>query len=62
MESILDAIFAIDIVLTFFVAYFDSESYLLVFDHTRIVRRLGALIALIMVSDGIWYLEVFLFI
>ncbi|CAA0832331.1 Potassium channel KAT1 [Striga hermonthica] len=38
-DSIVDTFFAVDIILTFFVAYLDNESYLLVDDHRKIAVR-----------------------
>ncbi|KAJ0681783.1 putative cyclic nucleotide-binding domain, potassium channel, voltage-dependent, EAG/ELK/ERG [Helianthus annuus] len=38
-DSIVDLFFAVDIVLTFFVAYFDSTTHLLVRDHKSIATR-----------------------
>jgi hypothetical protein len=39
VENIVDIFFAIDIVLTFFVAYVDSKTHLLVDDRKRIAMR-----------------------
>ncbi|KAG6416682.1 hypothetical protein SASPL_124117 [Salvia splendens] len=39
VDNIVNAFFAVDIVLTFFVAYMDSQSYLLVDDHKKIALR-----------------------
>ncbi|KAK6912695.1 LOW QUALITY PROTEIN: Ion transport domain [Dillenia turbinata] len=39
VDLIVDAFFAIDIVLTFFVAYLDKSTYLLVDDHKKIATR-----------------------
>lgn len=39
IDNIVNAFFAIDIVLTFFVAYLDSQSYLLVDDPRKIALR-----------------------
>ncbi|KAH7652028.1 Potassium channel voltage-dependent EAG/ELK/ERG protein [Dioscorea alata] len=39
IDLIIDAFFVIDIVVTFFVAYLDSSSYLLVDDHKKIATR-----------------------
>lgn len=39
LDLAVDAIFAIDIVLTFFVAYLDKSTYLLVDDHKKIAVR-----------------------
>ncbi|KZV53911.1 hypothetical protein F511_23676 [Dorcoceras hygrometricum] len=38
-DLVVDAFFAIDIVLTFFVAYLDKSTYLLVVDHKKIALR-----------------------
>ncbi|GER24590.1 potassium channel KAT1 [Striga asiatica] len=38
-NCIVDTFFAVDIILTFFVAYLDNESYLLVDDHRKIAVR-----------------------
>ncbi|KAJ9565810.1 hypothetical protein OSB04_001776 [Centaurea solstitialis] len=38
-DNIVNGFFAIDIVLTFFVAYLDSQSYVLVDDHKKIAMR-----------------------
>ncbi|KAI7730083.1 hypothetical protein M8C21_022051, partial [Ambrosia artemisiifolia] len=38
-DSIVDLFFVVDIVLTFFVAYFDSTTHLLVRDHKSIATR-----------------------
>lgn len=40
VDNIVNSIFAIDITLTFFVAYVDHKSYLLVDNHKRITIRL----------------------
>jgi hypothetical protein len=39
VDNIIDSFFAIDIILTFFLAYLDQKSYLLVDDPKRIVAR-----------------------
>ncbi|KAH6793095.1 potassium channel KAT1-like protein [Perilla frutescens var. hirtella] len=39
IDNIVNSFFAIDIVLTFFVAYMDSQSYLLIDDHKKIAIR-----------------------
>ena len=39
IETIVDSIFAIDIILTFFIAYLDQKSYLLVDTPKRIAAR-----------------------
>jgi len=39
VETIVDSIFAIDIILTFFIAYLDQKSYLLVDNPKRIAAR-----------------------
>lgn len=39
IDNIVNAFFAVDIVLTFFVAYMDRESYLLIDDHKKIAIR-----------------------
>lgn len=39
IDNIVNGFFAIDIILTFFVAYLDSHSYLLVDDHKKIAVR-----------------------
>lgn len=39
VDHIVNGFFAIDIVLTFFVAYLDSQSYLLIDDHKKIAVR-----------------------
>ncbi|KAL6500711.1 3-ketoacyl-CoA thiolase 1, peroxisomal [Orobanche hederae] len=39
IDNIIDTFFAVDIILTFFVAYLDSKSYLLVDDPKRIAVR-----------------------
>lgn len=41
VDNIIDGFFAIDIVLTFFVAYLDHKSYLLVDNPKRIAARLA---------------------
>lgn len=38
-DNIVDAFFAVDIVLTFLVAYIDSTTHLLVLDSTKIAKR-----------------------
>ncbi|KAL9686121.1 hypothetical protein QQ045_023576 [Rhodiola kirilowii] len=38
-DNVVNGLFAIDIILTFFVAYLDSDSYLFVDDHKRIAWR-----------------------
>jgi len=38
-DNIVNGCFAIDIILTFFVAYLDSQSYALVDDHKKIAVR-----------------------
>lgn len=38
-DNIVNGFFAIDIILTFFVAYLDSQSYALVDDHKKIAMR-----------------------
>lgn len=40
VENIVNGFFAIDIILTFFVAYLDRKSYLLIDDPKRIATRL----------------------
>jgi hypothetical protein len=39
VENIIDGFFAIDIILTFFIAYLDRKSYLLVDNPKRIAAR-----------------------
>ncbi|CAB4266628.1 unnamed protein product [Prunus armeniaca] len=39
VDLVVDAFFAVDIVLTFFVAYLDKSTYLLVLDHKKIALR-----------------------
>lgn len=39
VDLTVDAFFAIDIILTFFVAYLDKSTYLLVDDHKQIAAR-----------------------
>ncbi|XP_062022801.1 potassium channel KAT3 isoform X2 [Rosa rugosa] len=39
VDLVVDAFFAVDIVLTFFVAYLDKSTYLLVLDHKKIASR-----------------------
>jgi len=39
VDLVVDAFFAADIVLTFFVAYLDNTTYLLVDDHKKIALR-----------------------
>lgn len=39
LDLIVDGFFGIDIVLTFFVAYLDKSTYLLVDDHKKIAAR-----------------------
>ena len=39
VDLVVDAFFALDIVLTFFVAYLDKSTYLLVDDHKKIAVR-----------------------
>ncbi|KOM41918.1 hypothetical protein LR48_Vigan04g211600 [Vigna angularis] len=39
VDLLVDAFFAVDIILTFFVAYFDTSTYLLVDDHKKIALR-----------------------
>jgi hypothetical protein len=39
VDLVVDAFFAADIVLTFFVAYLDNSTYLLVDDHKKIAAR-----------------------
>ncbi|KAM1013584.1 hypothetical protein FF1_043498 [Malus domestica] len=39
VDLAVDAFFAVDIVLTFFVAYLDKTTYLLVLDHKKIALR-----------------------
>lgn len=39
VDLVVDAFFAIDIILTFFVAYLDKSTYLLVDDHKQIAVR-----------------------
>ncbi|KAL9672399.1 hypothetical protein QQ045_028649 [Rhodiola kirilowii] len=41
VDLIVDALFGIDIILTFFVAYLDKSTYLLVDDHKKIAFRYG---------------------
>ena len=41
VDNVVDGFFAIDIVLTFFVAYLDHKSYLLVDNPKRIAARLA---------------------
>lgn len=39
VDLVVDALFGIDIILTFFVAYLDKSTYLLVEDHNKIATR-----------------------
>lgn len=39
VDLVVDAFFAVDIALTFFVAYLDKSTYLLVLDHKKIASR-----------------------
>lgn len=39
VDLLVDAFFAVDIILTFFVAYLDTSTYLLVDDHKKIALR-----------------------
>lgn len=39
VDHIVNCFFGVDIVLTFFVAYLDSDSYLLIDDHKKIAIR-----------------------
>lgn len=39
IDLVVDFFFAVDIVLTFFVAYLDTSTYLIVDDHKLIARR-----------------------
>lgn len=39
VDLVIDAFFAIDIILTYFVAYLDNSTYLLVDDHKKIAIR-----------------------
>lgn len=39
VDLTVDAFFAVDIVLTFFVAYLDKSTYLLIDDHKKIALR-----------------------
>lgn len=39
VDLVVDAFFALDILLTFFVAYLDKDTYLLVDDHKKIAVR-----------------------
>lgn len=39
VDLVVDAFFAVDIILTFFVAYLDTSTYLLVDDHKKIALR-----------------------
>lgn len=39
VDLIVDAFFAVDIILTFFVAYLDTSTYFLVDDHRKIAIR-----------------------
>lgn len=41
-DNIVNGFFAIDIILTFFVAYLDSQSYVLIDDHKKIAARSAA--------------------
>lgn len=41
-DNIVNGFFAIDIILTFFVAYLDSQSYVIVDDHKKIALRSAA--------------------
>lgn len=41
-DNIVNGFFAIDIILTFFVAYLDSQSYVLIDDHKKIAVRSAA--------------------
>ena len=42
VDLVVDAFFAIDIVINFFVAYLDKSTYLLVDDHKKIALRYPA--------------------
>lgn len=39
VDLVVDAFFGVDIILTFFVAYLDKSTYLLVDDHKKIAAR-----------------------
>jgi hypothetical protein len=39
IDNIVNGFFAIDILMTFFVAYLDDHSYLLIDDHKKIAAR-----------------------
>jgi hypothetical protein len=39
VDLVVDALFAVDIIVTFFVAYLDNSTYLLVDDHKKIALR-----------------------
>lgn len=39
IDLVVDAFFAIDIILTFFIAYLDKDTYLLVDDQKKIAMR-----------------------
>lgn len=39
IDLVVDVFFAIDIILTFFVAYVDKSTYLLIHDHKKIATR-----------------------
>lgn len=39
VDLAVDALFAVDIIITFFVAYLDKSTYLLVDDHKKIALR-----------------------
>ena len=41
-DNIVNGFFAIDIILTFFVAYLDRQSYVIVDDHKKIALRSAA--------------------
>lgn len=41
IDMVVDFFFAIDIILTFFVAYFDTSNFVLVDDHMKIALRYG---------------------
>lgn len=47
VDLIVDSFFAIDIILTFFVAYLDKTTYLLVDDHKKIAVRYIIIIIII---------------
>lgn len=54
IDHIVNVFFAMDIVLTFFVAYLDTRSYLLIDDHKKIAIRSETIFFLLHSSVFIW--------